>query len=51
MRLALSRADSTLFCGATQSAGTQWYIVEHDNPADPMEVAERSLRFLERLAE
>lgn len=34
---------------AAQAAGTEWFVVEHDKPADPVRTAERSRAFLETL--
>lgn len=36
--------------GAAERAGAEWYVVEHDNPADPLPDMERCLRGLERVA-
>jgi sugar phosphate isomerase/epimerase len=36
--------------GAAEQAGVEWYIVEHDNPANPLPDMERGLRGLERVA-
>jgi sugar phosphate isomerase/epimerase len=36
--------------GAAERAGAEWYIVEHDSPADPLPDMERGLRGLERVA-
>jgi sugar phosphate isomerase/epimerase len=35
---------------AGAAAGTQWYIVEQDNPREPLRDVERSLRYLQQLA-
>jgi sugar phosphate isomerase/epimerase len=32
------------------AAGTEWYIIEHDRPTDPLNDVERGLRYLEGLA-
>src|SRR5205823_616372 len=34
---------------ACAAAGVEWYIVEQDNPSDPLAEVERSLRNLEKL--
>jgi sugar phosphate isomerase/epimerase len=34
---------------ACSAAGVEWYIVEQDNPSDPLAEVERSLRYLEKL--
>lgn len=35
---------------AAAQAGVEWYVVEHDNPADPLADMERCLRGFERVA-
>ena len=36
---------------AGRSAGVEWYIVEQDEPKDPLEDVARGLRYLESLAD
>jgi sugar phosphate isomerase/epimerase len=40
--------DWTRLLPAAHAAGTAWYIVEHDNPRDPVASISRSLAFLRR---
>ena len=35
---------------AARAAGVEWYIVEQDEPEDPLDDVARSLRYLESLA-